>query len=107
MPLAKGRGLKKEKKRKKEREYNDNNKKLAPALPPPRSDVGVWSQVNYRHQGLRRRAAELGGGGERRRSSFEAACNYICTNVCTLFIIYFYVFNSLIAVKLLKIISQQ
>lgn len=56
--LQRGGGRGGKKKKKKEREYN-NKKKLA----PPHSHVGVWSQVNYRHQGLRRRAAELGGGG--------------------------------------------
>lgn len=81
MPLAKGRGVKKEKK-------ENTTKKTC----PPDSDVGVWSQVNYRHQGfadVQLNLAAAAASRRRRSSSFETACNYICTNVCTLFIIYF------------------
>lgn len=54
--LQRGGGVKKKEKRKRIQPQKKKNL-------PPHSDVGVWSQVNYRHQGLRRRAAELGGGG--------------------------------------------
>lgn len=85
MTLAKERGVKKEKKKRK----RIQQKKLA----PPDSDVGVWSQVNYRHQGFAdvqlNLAAAAAASRTRRSSSFETACNYICTNVCALFIIYF------------------